>query len=145
MKKSKMIFMMVLGLNILLLAGCGKKLGEEFTDEVNTLTGVSLTVDEDKVSETGVAYTIDNQSDKDISFGHDYSLQMEKDGKWYQVEPKEAIAVTMELLWLPAGTSETYEIWWDSSYGKLASGHYRIVKSVSDNESGYYLAGEFQL
>ena len=68
MKKSKMIFMMVLGLNILLLAGCGKKLGEEFTDEVNTLTGVSLTVDEDKVSETGVAYTIYNQSYKDISF-----------------------------------------------------------------------------
>ena len=104
-----------------------------------------LTVDGDKVSATGVTYTIDNQSDQDISFGQDYALQMEKDGKWYQMEPKAPIAVTMELLWLPAGTSDTYEIQWDSSYGKLSSGRYRIVKSVSNNEAGYYLAGEFQL
>lgn len=146
MKKHKMMVMMTLGLYILLLAGCGqKKLGEEFTEEVNTLEGVTLTIEEGKASASGVTYTINNQSGQDINFGQDYSLQMEKDGKWYYVEPKEAIAVTMELLWLPAGTSESYDIIWNSSYGKLSSGHYRIVKNISDNAAGYYLSGEFQL
>lgn len=145
MKKSKTILIMVLALNILLLVGCGQKLGEEFTEEVNTLEGVSLTVDAESAASSGITYTLDNQSDKDINFGQNYSLQMEKDGKWYQVESRDPMAVTLELLWLPAGTSDTYEIKWDSSYGKLSSGHYRIVKNVSDEENGYYLAGEFQL
>lgn len=145
MKKSKTILIMVLALNILLLVGCGQKLGEEFTEEVNTLEGVSLTVDAESAASSGITYTLDNQSDKDINFGQNYSLQMEKDGKWYQVESQDPMAVTLELLWLPAGTSDTYEIKWDSSYGKLSSGNYRIVKNVSDEENGYYLAGEFQL
>lgn len=145
MKKSRKLLMVVLGLNLLLLAGCGQKLGEEFTEEVNTLEGVTLTVDEESASVSGITYTISNQSDKDVSFGQDYILQMEKDGKWYQVEPKGGIAITMELLWVPAGTTDTHEIIWNDSYGKLSSGHYRVVKNVSDNEAGYYLAGEFQL
>lgn len=145
MKKSKMLSVMIMGISLLLLFGCGQDLGDEFTEEVNTLEGAALVVDENAVTSTGITYTMENQTDRDLNYGQDYGLQQEKDGRWYQVTPKEPVAVTLELLWLPAGSSDTLELSWESSYGKLASGHYRIVKNVSDNEGGYYLAGEFEI
>ena len=145
MKKSKMLSVIVIGMSLFLLSGCGEKLGDEFTEEVNTLKGASLTVDESAVTSTGITYTMENQTDRDLNYGRDYGLQKEKDGRWYQVVPENPVAVTLELLYLPAGSTDTLELGWESSYGKLASGHYRIVKNVSDNESGYYLAGEFDI
>ena len=145
MKKNKIVSVVIVGMSLILFAGCGQKLGDEFTEEVNTLEGAFLSVDENLASPVGITYTMENQTDKDLNYGQDYSLQKEKDGRWYQVEPKEPVAVTMELLWLPAGSRDTLELRWESSYGKLKSGHYRIVKNVSDSESGYYLAGEFEI
>lgn len=136
---------MIVGISLILLTACGQKLGEEFTQEVNTLEGAQISVDESAVTPTGITYTISNQSDKDLSYGQDYSLQKEKDGRWYLVEPENLVAITLELLWLPAGNTDTYEISWENSYGKLSSGHYRIIKNVSDDEAGYYLAGEFDV
>lgn len=132
-------------LSVLLLGGCGQKLGEEFTEEVNTLEGVTLTVEETSVNPIAIAYIIDNQSETDLSYGQDYGLQMEKDGKWYQIIPKKDVAVTLELLWVPAGSGNSHTVNWQDSYGKLTKGHYRIVKSVADNSRGYYLAGEFRI
>lgn len=145
MKKSKILSVMIVGISLILFTGCGQKLGEEFTQEVNTLEGAEITVDESMVTSIGITYMISNQSDQDLNYGQDYGLQKEKDGKWYQVEPRNPVAVTLELLWLPAGNTDTLEISWETSYGTLSSGHYRIVKSVSDNENSYYLAGEFDI
>ena len=145
MEKNKILSAIIVGVSLILLSGCGQKLGEEFAQEVNTLEGVEITVDESMVTPAGITYTINNQSDRELNYGQDYGLQKEKDGKWYQIEPESPVAVTLELLWLPAGSTDTLEINWDTSYGTLTSGHYRIVKSVSDNENSYYLAGEFDI
>lgn len=145
MKKSKKAAAIVIGAAFVFLAGCGTKRGEEFTEEVNTLGEVTLTVDGETASADGVTYTVVNGSEKDLNFGQDYSLQKEEKGKWYQLSPANPVAVTMELLWVPAGGTETMEINWDAAYGKLPAGHYRLVKNFSDDESGYYLAGEFTL
>lgn len=144
-KLCKITLLTTAALSILLLGGCGQKLGEEFTGEVNTLEGVILTVEETSVSPAEIAYVIDNQSGVDLSYGQDYSLQMEKDGKWYQIIPKRDVAVTLELLWAPAGSQNSHTVNWQSSYGKLQKGHYRIIKSGADNSQVYYLAGEFQV
>lgn len=146
MRKNKNVVAMLIGAVLLTsLVGCGAKLGEEFTEEVNTLEGVTLTVDQETVSAEGITYTVDNQSETDLNFGQDYSLQKEEKGKWYQLSPANPVAVTLELLWVPAGGTETLEVNWDVAYGKLPAGHYRILKSFADNENGYYLAGEFTL
>ena len=148
MRGCKKLSILIIGMSIVLLTGCGQNLenlGEEFTEEVNTLEGVEITVDESLDASTGITYTLSNQSDKDLNYGQDYGLQKEKNGKWYDVEPENPVAITMELLWLPAGNTDTLELSWESSYGELPAGHYRILKNVSDNENGYYLAGEFQV
>lgn len=147
MKKNlkREIILITAMMSLFLFSGCGLKLGEEYTEEVNTLKGVVLTVDGDSVTHGELTYTISNQSDKDLSYGQDYGLQKEKEGKWYQIIPKNEVAVTLELLWVPAGNTDTQMLGWESSYGKLPAGHYRIVKSVFDDQQGYYLAGEFQV
>lgn len=143
MKRIKKFLAILAGVSLILLMGCGIKLGEEFTEEVNMLEGAEITVDEALVTPTGITFTINNQSDKDLSYGQDYSLQKEEDGKWYWIEPENPAAVTLELLWIPAGNADTMEISWETSYGKLPKGHYRILKNMADEQSGYYLAGEF--
>lgn len=145
MKKSRKISVILIAVCFMMLCGCGIKLGEEFTEEVNALEGAEFIVDADQVTPTGITYTISNQSEKDLSYGRDYSLQQEKDGKWYRIEPKSELAVTLELLWIPAGNTDTEEISWEDAYGKLPSGNYRILKNFSDNERGYYLTGEFSI
>lgn len=145
MKKRGILSVIIAAMSLVLVTGCGQKLGEEFTEEVNTLEGAEIVVDESLVASTGITYIINNQSDRDLSYGQDYGLQKEKDGRWYQVEPENPVAVTLELLWLSKGNTDTHEISWETSYGKLSAGHYRIVKSVSDNENGYYLTGEFNI
>ena len=145
MKRNKIAVMILTVMCFATLCGCGVKSGEEFTEEVNILEGAALTVDAERATSTGITYTISNQSEKDLSDGRDYSLQQEKDGRWYRIEPKSEVAVTMELLWIPAGNADTEEISWEDAYGKLPAGNYRILKSFSDNERGYYLTGEFRI
>lgn len=129
-----------------LLTGCGEKvsLGEEFTEEVNALEGVSIVIQEDTISPTGFTYEIDNQSGQDLSYGQDYSVQKEKDGKWYTLEGN-PIPVTLEMLWASAGSTNTHEVNWEAGYGKLKKGHYRLVKSLATEEAGYWFAAEFNI
>lgn len=129
-----------------MLTGCGEKvtLGEEFTEEINTLEGLSILIDEASVTSTGLSYEIANQSEEDLSYGQDYSVQKEENGKWYTLEGN-PIAVTMELLWLPSGESAAHEVNWEGGYGKLAKGHYRLVKNMGTEEAGYDVAGEFTI
>lgn len=145
MKKKRTLLLALTGICILMLGGCGQgqKPGEAFDQEVNTLEGASLRVDE--ASATGIAYTIRNETDKNLSYGQDYHLQKQEDGTWYVLEPEHPAAVTLELLWLSAGEEESLAVDWKDSYGKLPKGDYRFVKSVSDEENGYYLAGEFSV
>lgn len=116
-----------------------------FSENVNTLSGAVLAVKKVGAPATGLTYMLDNCSGRELNFGQDYSLQKECDGKWYVVEAKEPLAVTMQLLWIPNGSTDTYEINWETAYGVLPEGHYRIVKSVADDKQGYYLAGEFSV
>lgn len=118
-------------------------LGEEFTQEVNNLKGVELSVD--IVSPTGITFTISNQTEQDYSYGQNYFLQQESRGHWYMVEEKSPGIATMELLWVTSGSTNTHELGWENSYGSLPAGHYRIVKSVADSTQGYYIAGEFRI
>lgn len=145
MNRNRKLMLGMLVVCLVLLSGCGQKLGAEFSEEVNLLEGADLSVDASLVTPTGLTFSISNQSDRDLNYGQDYSLLKEKDGKWYLVEPERPVAVTMELLWVPAGSTDTMEISWEGSYGKLSGGNYRLLKSFSDNEKGYYLAGDFHV
>ncbi len=121
-----------------IVAGC-----EEENMEVNTLQQVTLEINQEDVLATELAYTITNHSQKDLNYGRDYFLQVEKSGNWYQVVPAQEVAITLELLWVPAGSVQKDKINWEYFYGELKPGHYRLIKPVSDGEKRHLLSGEF--
>lgn len=127
-----------------LLCGCGMKLGEEVTTEVNKVD-VVIEVDATSVTKTGCVYTMTNNTEGDFAYDGSYGIHMEKDGKWYRVDPKSASATTADLLWLPSGVSEEATLDWSASYGELKKGHYRLVKNFADFTDGYYIVGEFAI
>ena len=140
MKKSVIIMMLM----CILLCGCGMKLGEEVTSEVDRVD-VKIEVDTASVTATGCIYTMINNTEGDFAYDGSYGIHMEKDGKWYQVEAKNAVAITGELLWLPAGSAEEMTLDWSSVYGELKAGRYRLVKNFADFTDGYDITGEFEV
>ena len=97
------------------------------------LAGVTMEVTE--YSDTSVSVRITNDTDKDIQCGSDFCLEM-------QVEETEEWRELDEIIDNAAFTTEAYRIQKDSPYetvinfewlyGKLESGRYRIVKTVTD-------------
>ena len=106
---------------------------------------VMLQIAEGSVSAAGLTARIVNDTDADIHFGRDFMLEVQKEGTWEQVMPESEPFMTMDLLWAPAGASEKLELYWEPFYGKLPSGHYRIIKPVSSQRRQILLMEEFNL
>ena len=104
-----------------------------------------MEVKEASVTESGLTCIINNDTEKDYSFGRDYMLQKKEENKWQDVLPKKEAAMTLELLWVPSGTSESLAINWEEAYGQLENGHYRVIKPVSNTESRVLLSAEFMI
>ena len=81
-----------------------------------------------------------------VSYGTPYELEIKKDGEWHEINVE--LFFTMPLMSLKPGESKNLEFNWAESYGKLAKGEYRIIKSVtveSDNPESFYVAAEFTI
>jgi hypothetical protein len=125
---------------------------------VNGYENVIMTVDKSKVTSTGIALILENKSNTyAYSYGEYYVLERDVGGVWYQ------IPVTINDVWgfsfiayyvLPDETQK-WSVDWEWLYGKLESGHYRIIKDITikafDNEDhnirrdNYVLAAEFTI
>ena len=96
---------------------------------------VGVTMDVTEYSDTSVSIRITNDTDKEIQCGSDFCLEMqdEETEEWRELD---------EVIDNAAFTMEAYRIQKDSPYetvtnfewlyGKLESGRYRIVKTVTD-------------
>ena len=119
-------------------------------ETVNNLTGVTMTVEEETVSSTGLTVKFENESNGQCIYGEHFGLEKFSDGKWHQVPVAidgdygfEAIGYE-----LSPGDSGAWAVDWQWLYGSLDAGEYRIVKEVLDfRDTGdfdtYYLAAEF--
>lgn len=70
---------------------------------------------------------IDNQSGYEMSYSEYYSLQVERDGQWYTLPPKEELAFNDIAYLLPdlQQATMTCDL---NPYGDLKAGHYRLAK-----------------
>lgn len=79
------------------------------------------------VSDGVATVLIDNQSGYEMDYSEYYSLQMERDGQWYILPPKENMAFNDIAHILP--DLESVTVTCDlSPYGALQAGHYRLEK-----------------
>ncbi len=117
--------------------------------ESNNYAGVAMTVDDSTLSNTGISVVVKNETEKELTFGEEYTLEKKILGQWYQVmyKPKMIFKpVAWEAIGYPiAPNSERiFEINWEWLYGNLSKGTYRIVKGYIVNyPETYNLEAEF--
>ena len=134
----KNVFTFCCALCLLVLTACGSapKISEEASDlEVNNHEGVTMTVVDGSAYPGQVEVTILNTTDTEIDSGNsaDFFLQVEQDGQWYNLIPKqkeydntaEGYIYNEDAPW-----EMTFQ--WASLYGSLDPGHYSAVKWFSE-------------
>lgn len=123
-------------------AATGDKV-EEDGAEINDGARVSVV----SATDTSLVVKIENVSDSTWQSGNfrDYSLEVEKDGEWYEVKQVGELANTMELMIFSPGKSVTHTFEFSDRYGRLGAGKYRIVKSFWANATATEDAHEFKL
>lgn len=117
--------------------------------ELNTLDGVTMQME--KYTSSGGDVEIRNETDKEITFGEWYEIQVEVNGKWFPLPYIiENAAFNQPAYNAPKDETVIWEVKWEWLYGKLPKGRYRIIKDMLDfrgtgDYTKYYLAAEFEI
>lgn len=134
------------------LSGCGNKmnglnLGEKSTSVTDTVEGVKVDILD--LSLTSAKYEITNNTGKTIETGNEnsISLEVEKDGKWYQIKIGD-YANTAEALVIMDGQTIELNTSWADTYGTLPDGHFRMLRNFTfegDYENPFIISAEFYI
>lgn len=120
-------------------------------EDVNDFAGVTMTVNAESVSPTGLTVVFENSSESQAIYGDFFELEKKIDKNWYQV-PVAIDDYGFNDIGYELNPSETEELTvdWEWLYEKIDSGEYRIIKDVLDfRKTGdfdkYYLAAPFTI
>ena len=150
--KKTILTILVCGFMVLGLTGCGTNknefdIGKESNIEI-VEKGVSLTVKENTLTETGATLILKNDSDVDVEYGNPYEMEIKKDGEWHKINVE--LNFTLPAFILKSKETKEFELNRENGYGKLASGDYRIIKGINvEKEDGtfetFYVSAEFTI
>jgi hypothetical protein len=103
---------------------------------------MSMTIKEGTLSNSGATFIIKDIGEDKSVFGGDYRIDV------FDVEWKTVNTIIDNYGWTSIGYQVGYDglfemnVNWSWLYGELPKGHYRMVKSVSENE---YFSCEFDI
>ena len=115
---------------------------------------VTISLMKETLTPYNAMFVIRNKSQNEVTFGLEYFLQVQVEGKWHEMQ-----RTSDELsAWLAVGLScppfesrKRAANWW-TMYGILPSGTYRLVKPINDSERSddgeprqIFLTAEFTL
>jgi len=121
-------------------------------DQINNIEGVSMTALAVSADTNQIKVVFSNTSEKNCIYGSNFSIEQETNGTWYQVP----YSVDDPVSWNTIGyalepyASNQVDVDWSWPYGKLPTGHYRLIKSILDfrgtgDYDTYFLAAEFTI
>lgn len=140
----------IITISIVILVGLNILMRTNFT-EYNNYAGVTMTLNDNNLSGTGISLIVQNETEKELIFGEEYTLEKKIFGRWYRVMYKSSMmiqSVGWNSIGLPVSqkSERTFEIDWEWLYGNLDKGKYRIVKRFIVNyPESYNLAVEFAI
>ena len=117
------------------------------TISFNESQKMKLEIKKGTLTNTGATLVIKDLTGEYNIFGEDYRIDVYENGEW---KPQEII-IKENFAWNAMGYStdekgREYEINWETLYGKLKPGHYRIVKSIMPTIYLYeYFSVEFDI
>ncbi|QXE02903.1 immunoglobulin-like domain-containing protein [Terribacillus sp. DMT04] len=97
-------------------------------------TGITLVIEEDTIAmeEDELAYVIRNDTDKQIGFGREYSIEKYVDGKWMRIPFKKNIAFQEDGMLLSSHTEGGFNTSFNVLDYNLTEGEYRLIKPYGD-------------
>ena len=150
--KKTILTILVCGFMVLGLTGCGANknefdIGTESNIEI-VEKGISLSIKENTLTETGATLILKNDSDVDVQYGNPYEIEIKKDGEWHKINVE--LNFTLPAFSLKSNETKELELSWENGYGKLVLGDYRIIKSIDiEKEDGtfetFYVSAEFTI
>ncbi len=149
----KTIFAILLcGVMFLGLTGCGLNknefnIGEKSSVEPTT-SDVTLTLKEGTLTNTGATFILKNEGNIDYGYGPAWEIEMKQDDEWHKIDV--VLNFNSPSYQLSVNESKELNINWENSYGKLASGEYRLIKNIDiEKEDGtfedFYVSAEFTI
>lgn len=108
------------------LVGCNS---QKFTNktvfnEISSTKEISLSVKEQSLTDTGLILLIENHTNKEYSYGMEYTIEQKRGDKWYSFD-EEKIVESLAALLKPNETNE-FSVTWKE---KLPPGTYRVGKA----------------
>jgi len=139
--KKTILAILVCGFMVLGLTGCGTDKNEfevgKKSDVEIVEKGVSLSIKDGTLTNTGVTLLLKNANDVDVQYGEPYEIEIKKDGEWHKINVE--LNFNLPAYILKTKEIKEIELNWENGYGKLASGDYRIIKSIDiEKEDGTY-------
>ncbi len=141
----------LLAISFLVITGCDSKdlkLNGESTLEIDKDSADFMVVNDTLVS-TGASFTLKNNLDTEINYGGEYTIERKENDKWYKIKPIQNMNFDLPATTLNA--LETYELFisWNSIYGKLPEGKYRMIKNINytinSKNVNAYISAEFEI
>ena len=116
--------------------------------DITAFPGITMTLEGDGINKTYAIADIKNDTDKYITVGSWYRLDVLKDDVWYKMNYKASVpgvSWTDEGYGVAEGYSTRLVTDWSSLYGELEAGDYRLVKTFffEGNPTEYELCAEF--
>ena len=150
--KKTILTILVCGFMVLGLTGCGTNknefdIGKESSIEV-VEKGVSLYIKENTLTNTGATLVLKNDSEVNVHYGNPYEIEIKEDGVWHKINVE--LNFTLPAFILKSKETKEWEFSWENGYGKLASGDYRIIKSIDVEKTDgtydtFYVSAEFTI
>ena len=156
--KIRLLFCVMIGM--LLVTGCGKsKGGDESNLVIDTTRSMSMSIKTDSLTAKGMTLVVENRiQDESIAIvggvADDYHLEYLSEGKWYYVKPLNE-EYYVELLGMHYKETKELQIDWETRFGTLVAGKYRLVKGFTEEKSEdgksapqreeFWLAVEFEI
>ena len=119
-------------ITILLLASCARLEADARPD---TGSDIYIAMEDVDARAWTAKLVLHNDSDREIFFGADYSLERQTDGQWKTVPfASDDIAWPAILFVLEPGKTHEWTVAVRKLYGELEKGEYRMVKGYSFDE-----------
>lgn len=139
--KKTIFTILICGFMVLGITGCRNSKNEfdvgNKSDVQISQNDVSLSIKDGTLKNTGATLVLTNNIDKDFYYGNPYKIEIKKDGEWHKINVQ--LDFTLPAFGLKAKETKEIELDWEHGYGKLASGTYRIIKSIDyEKEEGNF-------
>ncbi len=122
-------------------------INEVCNERINDIEGVSMKIKDDTLTKTSATIVITDTSTRRNTYGLSYYIEKYIDGKWTIMEPKIEMIFNYPAYYVDKNHQLEFKIDWDTYYGSLDSGKYRIVKFFSDDGEAkeHKLTAEFTI